>query len=450
MNKPPPRPPWYRRPLTPRWAPGWLLACLLSGVVFAVAAAYMLRLDRWQAHATAFACGFGFVLVILSMVHAPPESDWSLAPPGWVRGPVLALLLGLVIYSWLDKQLRQPAPANLPRPEYALWMLWGCAAWFAFRLLWIAWTVVRSLRAGGAIIGHVLHLGTLGSLVAGGAAGYAAVVYAWPQAQQGWRQIFPWLAVLPGAAAGVVLDFYLELRKAGVVSWLLSWRLPHYRAQLAEADPGGRVQAARAIANMGRRAAPALPELFTALADDSADVRTSVARAIYFIDADDPNLSAELRPRLNDADLRVRVFATATLVARQALPAAEALPALSEGVLTADDEISHSAAHALMLLGPQAAPALPALRRALLEKQPPNCSAADALGALGEAGVLALADALTHADVSVRWTAALVLKNLGPAARPAKDALLAALADRDEQVRRTVARALYRVDSGMG
>src|SRR5262249_14953814 len=139
------------------------------------------------------------------------------------------------------------------------------------------------------------------------------------------------------------------------------------------------------------------------LSDDSAEVRAATALALYFIDGDDPNLTTALQSRLRDADPRVRLISAAALARRQALPVADLLPALSEGVLHADDPYCNMAADALRKLGTQAAPALPALRRALFEKQPPTLGAADALGALGEPGVAVLAEALTHADVSVRW-----------------------------------------------
>ena len=447
MDEPLHQLPWYKRPVTPRWLPDWLLACLISGATFTVAAEYALGLGNWQARGVAFGLGFGLVLAVLSLVPARPQDrDSSLFPPDRVRLPVLAVVFGFAIYTWLDKQFRGPAPpADMPRPEYALWVLWGCAGWLAVRLLWIGWDTLRSLRAGGAMAGQAPNLATFASLVAGGAAGYAAVVSCWPQAQQGWRQFFPWAAVLPGAFAGLVVDLYLDLRKGRLMSWLLSRRLPHYRAQLRASDPTQRAAAAKAIGNMRRHAAPALPGLLKALGDDSPEVRARTALAIYFIDADDPNLPSALRPRLSDSDPRVRITVAATLVARQAVPATDVLPSLAEGVLDAGDELSNMAAQALGQLGAQALPALPALRRAIFDKRPPTCGAADALGALGDPGVAVLAEALTHADPTVRWSAALVLKTLGPVARSAAPALHAAQADGDERVRRTAAQALHRM-----
>ena len=76
-------------------------------------------------------------------------------------------------------------------------------------------------------------------------------------------------------------------------------------------------------------------------------MRTRAALAIYFIDGEDPNLPAALRPRLSDADPRMRIVVAAKLVSMEAVPPPDVLPALSEGVLHAEDEFSSMAAGAL-------------------------------------------------------------------------------------------------------
>src|SRR5262245_8296999 len=109
MDEPLHQLPWYKRPVAPRWLPGWLLACLLSGAAFTVAADYPLGLGNWQARGVAFGLGFGLVLACLSFAPTRPEDrDSSLIPPAWVRLPVLALVVGFAIFTWFDEKRRAP------------------------------------------------------------------------------------------------------------------------------------------------------------------------------------------------------------------------------------------------------------------------------------------------------------------------------------------------------
>jgi HEAT repeat protein len=271
------------------------------------------------------------------------------------------------------------------------------------------------------------------------------VVWLWPQAQHGWRQFFPWAAVVVGLAAGLIIDMYLELRTGRWTSWLLSFRLASYREQLHAPDAAARAAAAKALGGMQKHAVAALPDLITALADESADVRAEAALAIYFISWYRPDSPAGLTAQLKDADPRVRIPLAAALAKPETPPPPEVLPVLSEGVVYHDDKLSNMAGHALSQLGPQAMPALPALRSAIFDKQPPTGTAFDALGALGEPGVAVLAEALSHADREVRFFAVTVLKYLKPPRPSAEAALRAATSDDDKHVRAMAIDALQRL-----
>jgi HEAT repeat protein len=438
MTEPEIQLPWYKRPILPPWMPGWLLACVLGGLGFGLSLEFVVK-PNWLSRAAIFGIGFLLVLIVLTLAHAktPPEQrDSALFPPAWIRIPLIVVVVLFIIGAWVKDQIRGPAPpANLPRPEWALWLMAVCGGWLALRFLWIGVKILLSLRRGGEPSGPMRALPMGLSALAGGAGGYAAVVWLWPQAQHGWRQFFPWAAAVVGLVAGLVVDMFLELRSGRWTSWLLSFRLPGYREQLHAPEPGARAAAAKALGGMQKHAVPALPELITALADESADVCAEAALAIYFISWYDTNVPAEVTPYLKDCDPRVRIPLAAALAKPDAALAPEVLPILSEGVGYHDDKLSNMAGHALSQLGPRAAPALPALRAAIFDKHPPTGTAFDALGALGEPGVAVLAEALSHADREVRFMAAAVLKYLGPPAQAAQAALQAATTDDDKHVR---------------
>jgi len=212
-----------------------------------------------------------------------------------------------------------------------------------------------------------------------------------------------------GLVAGLVIDMFLELRSGRWTSWLLSFRLPGYREQLHAPDAEVRAAAAKAIGAMQKYAVEAIPELITALADESADVRAEVALAIYFISWYAPHAPTEVAPHLQDADPRVRIPLAAALAKPQTTLPPEVLPVLGDGVVDPDSKLSNMAGHALSQLGPRAMPALPALRAATFDKQPPTGNAFEALGALGAPGIAVLAEALTHRDREVRFFAVTVL-----------------------------------------
>jgi HEAT repeat protein len=451
MNDTPNPQPWHKRSILPRWFPGWLLACLLSGVAIAAAVGFLLNDWQWRALAIGFALGFAILLVLQSLVRPRKEDVGStIIPPAWVRIPVVATVVVALCYFWAEKQLRGPAPAGL-EASAAAWILLLGLSWFGFRLLRMGWDVLRAVRAGGQHFGCIPVLSLLVSALAGGAVASAALIVLWPDVFRGWTQALAWAAALPGLLIGAVIDMYLALRTTSVVAWLLALRLPYYRALLQSPDPAQRTAAARSIMYMHRRAAPAMPDLVTTLNDHVADVRAAAALAIHFSNQHDPSLPAALRPRLSDPDPRVRVAAVATMLRLKSFATAEAVPILAAGLVQPDEQYSNLAGWQLAELGADAAPALPALRAAVFERQPPNESALQALSKLGEPGVLILAEALSHVEPWVRRSAAHCLGVLGSTAQSAVPALEAASADPDRTVRKAVTDALIRMGySGKG
>jgi hypothetical protein len=115
-----------------------------------------------------------------------------------------------------------------------------------------------------------------------------------------------------------------------------------------------------------------------------------------------------------------------------------------------DHVTRHLAAEILSRVGKEARPAIPALIRALGDRE--SCAgfaAVIALERLGEAAVPALIGALNQQDVIVRELAATTLGRLGPIARPALPALIKArTAAKEEVVRERVSSAIERITKG--
>jgi len=103
-----------------------------------------------------------------------------------------------------------------------------------------------------------------------------------------------------------------------------------------------------------------------------------------------------------------------------------------------------AAARALAVIGPAAAPAVPALSKAIRDAEPQvSLDAACALGQIGEASVPELIRALADNHGSVRHMAAFSLGVIGPAAAPAIPALIELLPDKEPYVRNASANALF-------
>ena len=328
------------------------------------------------------------------------------------------------------------------------WLLLAGSAWLVVRLLIFVHRIIRASvpRIPAERPRFVMDVAMLtGAAMA--ALAFAGVVALWPEAGRGWRLVFPLLATAPAFLAGVMADFYLQLWERLAGTWLLAWRLPHYLEQLHTPDPAQRAAAAQVLAQMGPHARRAAPELIEALKDASPEVRAWAGLALWWSRADDPHLAAALRPLLEDADLRVRVAGAVNLLRLEAIEADVLLPALCDGLMHPEQVWANQAAMALSRLGPRAAAAIPILRAALWDRQPPNDAALDALATVGPDGVPVLAEALTHSDPILRSSAAYFLGSMGPGAQSAVPALQAALTNVSESFRRDIERALRRIGS---
>jgi hypothetical protein len=351
------------------------------------------------------------------------------------------------------------AAANVPAAnqevrQAAAWVLVAGAVWVVLRMVLFAWSVLRLVRTcewdpGVEKAGWYAAGLTIFPVAPAVATALVVVWWPWPK---GLLLAAVTACILGFGGAYLVEAFYLSQWPGHLAARLLARRLPRFQELLRSPDPIKRAKAARAMRRMFQNANPAAPDLIDALKDGSAEVRLQAALAIYFswtiwsIPPNDLDLPAALRPLLRDPDSRVRIVAAGTLVDLGVTTPLEVLPALSEGLLHPDDQIAESiAAGSLGQLGQDAAPAMPALRAALFDRQPPNTSALFILAKIREPGVPVLAEALTHPDAFVREWAASCLGEMDKVAVASLSALQVAQRDKEERVRRAAAIALKRI-----
>jgi HEAT repeat protein len=232
---------------------------------------------------------------------------------------------------------------------------------------------------------------------------------------------------------------------------------------LLDREKGAHVRwkAVAVLGQLGPRAQPAVPDLALVLQDEALPMRRSAAVALGNIGpgagAAAPGLTALLRD--DDRGLRVE--------------AARALWRIDRGreavafVIRACDEKGEQrvrAVDALGEMGPEAARAVPALRKAL---QDPDESArvpialalwrlqrrVEGPGLVSDPrqGALAvLTRLLREGRPEERWSAAAAVRRIGPEARPAVPALVGCLRDEDPGLREEAADALGAIDPDAG
>ena len=250
--------------------------------------------------------------------------------------------------------------------------------------------------------------------------------------------------------------------------------------RLAEDDSDWvRVEAARALGQLGAAAAPAGAALLRAAQTGEAGLREEAMRALAV--AQPPEAVEAFTSGLRDAEPQVRKLASAGWRKAAAVPD-EAVPALIEALHDPEIQVRANAAYALGRLDPVPAEAVPLLAEcaahedaglrlhaALALQAAPGRAAADALHALLDdpnprlrliaarrvlaedagdpAAVAVVAHAMVGSAVEIRRSAADMLDAVGPAAGAILDALRGrSEPETDPDTRRFVAEAIERVE----
>jgi HEAT repeat protein len=190
-----------------------------------------------------------------------------------------------------------------------------------------------------------------------------------------------------------------------------------------------------------------VPALITALADSKKEVRGQAVMALGWISPPARQAAPALIAALKDEDAMV---ATKACQALSIIGDAQAAPALLAVFQGDRPEVAAEAGRALWRLGPKADSVVPAL---LSLAQGPLAQAAPArelLASFGPRIVGELVKALHADEATQREAAADVLGRIGPPARPAVPALLAALKDKSSAVALVAAMALSQIDPTRG
>jgi HEAT repeat protein len=196
---------------------------------------------------------------------------------------------------------------------------------------------------------------------------------------------------------------------------------------------------------LGNIGAPAVPALTKALGDKDARLRRTAAYALGLIGPKAGGAAHVLTEALDDAEADVRALAAKAL-GRIGADAKAALPKLEEALKEKDARVRVNAALALYQVGGGTA-GLPVLMEALADTQPhvreQACAALAVLGVKAAPAGALLRKAATDKEARVRALAAEALGNLPPTAE-LQTTLNEAMADKDEDVRLSAARALWR------
>lgn len=212
--------------------------------------------------------------------------------------------------------------------------------------------------------------------------------------------------------------------------------VPALLAALKHDQSRMRAEAADDLGAIGPPAMAATAALRATLRDPDALVRVSTAQALARIDATDPAPVPALVELLKDKTARVRK-AAAYALGNLGADAREAVPALVQALKDVDPGLRWTAVETLGQVGAPAGAAVPALVE-LLSDPPCRAAAADALGQIGTASKAAIAPLqalLKDADGSIRWTAALALLRIDPAAaKPALPMIVERLSSGNDKV----------------
>jgi HEAT repeat protein len=195
----------------------------------------------------------------------------------------------------------------------------------------------------------------------------------------------------------------------------------------------------------------AVTTLASALADDSAAVRTQAALALGRIGSPAAAVAPRLIALLQDEDETVRCQAAEALgqVSGEAGEPVPAVAALVELLHDASAPVKAAAARALGALKRAAAPAVTALAPLLQDRdEGVRTAAAEAIaqvGPLNGTAVETLVEGLASPDTVVRAQTAEALGTIGATAEDTAGALVEAMADGNDRVRAKAAQALGKI-----
>lgn len=199
-----------------------------------------------------------------------------------------------------------------------------------------------------------------------------------------------------------------------------------------------------ALGKIGPAAKSAVPTLLGLLDDPDRGVRANAAAALWKIDRHDraiPFLVEMIRRGTGSGP-----YKAVDALGQLGPDAAPAVPALAAAFRHPDDDVPRLVARTLAKIGPAA---VPALKQSLSDpSQTVRRQAVESLGWIGQPAVGVLIEALQNDKPAVRLSAARALGRLGPDARDAVPALIQAVDDPDQEVRSAAGRALGRVGPG--
>ena len=212
------------------------------------------------------------------------------------------------------------------------------------------------------------------------------------------------------------------------------------KAILARKNSPYRMYAVSALEDLGPAAAPAIPELISALPGGD-QVSFSAARILSKLDAAAPALAETLKSK----DPALRREAARLLPAHGGIAA----PLLAKNLAGADQDLAVESARILSEIGPAAKDAVPPLARAAFSGgKDLKTWASIALVKIGPPAGKWLAAALKAPNPRIRSGGARVLSAMYPPPPEAAEALLASLADADAGVRTSAAMALANYPHG--